>query len=791
MTDDIGHPVESPSPNPFPAGAVAMLGDPSVDAITIPTASITLARDTVEDYLARDHRPPAVPAGPPGPAGPPAATGGGSGEVVMVSGEPGTGKTHLLNEIVHRARHPAGPARPATTCVSIGAHGPGFYQTYREAFIRKFDFEDVAKLVTDVYAHVVADHLGGSGRAADLVARLRAGTADPRTVVQRLGQQNLFLSRLRERLPGIAGDQELGRVLPLLVHPRLDMDAWEWLQGLAPTPSLREHGVTGPLTEPGAMRAMGVFATLHGWLGRRFVLAVDDLEKLLDGGAAAPPEPVRAIRTLVDAYIAGGGLLVLSALPEFFEVLPKDVPPRVRTQIVPEPLTAHDTREYIDLRRRRYDGPTLDFDADAVEEIVRLTGGAPRPVLRLCYRSYQVAEARRHRLVGVPAVHQAARRRFGEVREPVAEVGDHLERVLTAKGWTFAARHRLPVARGETERVHFWVPIPAGQENSGCAILVAGAVLQDADAAPLRAACARLRAAWPDRRVLVVAAEFLAQDLRPGLAEAGGAEPVGYQPSDFPDVLNGRLEGLFARVGPARRRAAPAAPAADPGLAVFRDQMDRVGRQVSHTQDHMSELAVRLEEFRQESERQWRELRESVRPDPPAGDGGAPGGPALSPELAALFNRALGSLGAVDTVTDLLDGSFAAGAARSGPAGPMLVHRLRRANAFEAIGVALTLRKLLVAFRRSVADWLEQTRDRPPDDADRARLGALCDTYEAIYQTVPLSPLDRLGDFAVHAGDRDLPSREDRRARHLAILRNLDGLGGLVRATALAAAEQP
>jgi hypothetical protein len=786
MTDDIGRADQAHPPNPFPAGAVAVLGELSSIHSTVRTASVVAARAAVDDYLTRDHPAPGLTDTTTGP--------GGSGEIIMVSGETGTGKTHLINEIIHRIEHPSVRARPVSTRVSLSAHGPSFRQTYREAFIRRFDYDDIVRLVVDVYAIVVAEYLGGAGGTADLAERLRKGATDPRDVVQRLGQQKLFLSRLEDRLPEIVGDDEFGRVLPLLIHPRLGMAAWGWLQGDAsPTAALKERGITEPLGESGALRAMGVFAVLHGWLGRRFALLIDDLERVLGGGQAPAQDTLRPFRALLDTYITSGGLLVLSALPEFFEALPSDVPQRIRTQIVPAPMTTAETTDYIMLRRRQHDGPTLSFDDNAIKEIQRLTGGAPRRVLRLCYHAYQLA-ALRSIPVDAFCVHQAARRRADAAGDPVAEVRAHIERVLSAKGWTFSANHPLPLAAArpdqagqpgeaqQVEQVDYWVPIPTNQEQSGCAILITDAVLQADDVGPLRDRCRRLRDPWQNRRALVVVAEYLAHDLRRELAEAGGIDPVAFHPAEFPDALNGRLESIFTQVsgGPA---AVAARGGGDLDLSAFRDQLDRVHRQVSQTQDSTVDVAVRLEQFLRESERQWRQVRESMRHDRPAADRGT-GEAELSPELTRLFRGAEGSLGAVDTVTELLDEAFDVTQSR-GPAGQQLIYRLRRNNAFEAIGVALTLRGLLSAFERSIASWLEQQRGREPTDADRARLELVCDTYEAIYQTVPLSSLERLSDLESYGGPGFASTREDKRmARPQAIFRSIDGLSGLVRSAA-------
>ncbi|MGH3244092.1 MAG: AAA family ATPase [Spirillospora sp.] len=780
MTDEIQQETGPPR-NPFAPGAVARLGDPSSTAWTVPTTSVIDAWQAVDDYLAREHPLPGDGRSKAAASAVPAASAV-SGEVVMVSGEPGSGKTHLVNEIINRLRYPADRSRPPAVCVFIGAQGPGFFETYREAFIRRFDFEDIVTLVVDAYAHVVAEQFQEHNPA--LADNLRNGSADPREIVQRLGQRNLSLSRFQDRLPKIIGDENLGQALSLLMHSRLDMAAWEWLQGLPPSAALVERGITEPLSETGALSALGAFATLHGWLGRRFVLVIDDLEKLLADDRPPAWGRARPLRALLDTFIATGGMLVLSALPEFFEALPADVSPRIRTQIVPAPMTGQDVASFIALRRRNHDGPTLDFTPAAVDEIVRLTGGAPRQVLRLCYRAYHLAAPR-----GVPVdpatVKQAALRRLGTTREPVAEVNARVERALFAKGWRFVAQYRLPgdpAAQTPARKVEYWVPIPVGQDANGCAIIITDAVLDARDAASVGDRCRAVRGRWPNRRALVVVAEYLSDDLRGNLAEAGGIEPILYQPSDLLDTLHERLESVAAQLGSGTTSPAPAA--APPELSVFGDKLDRFGRQVSQTQDGMAELAVRLEQIAQETQQQWREVSQSLReerrrPEQAAAD-------QLDPRLDQLFHGARSSLNAVDAVADLLHDAFdTSSRQQSDPVSQLLIRRLRRNNAFEAIGVALTLRSLLDSFQQGIAGWLRETRGQPLRDADRARLESLCDTYEAVYQTVPLSSLERLGDLAQYAETRDVRSRGDRFTRHVAILRALDGLGGLVLRVAL------
>ncbi|MFD0427245.1 hypothetical protein ACFQ60_01125 [Streptomyces zhihengii] len=111
----------------------------------------------------------------------------------------------------------------------------------------------------------------------------------PQEVVRRLGlSESAFLQSLQARLGHITEHSDFGTALALFLRPEFEAAVWEWLAGHPADPVLKERGVVRTIdTDISALEAIGVFAFLYGRQGHRFVLAVDEFEKVLSRGRAA------------------------------------------------------------------------------------------------------------------------------------------------------------------------------------------------------------------------------------------------------------------------------------------------------------------------------------------------------------------------------------------------------------------------------------------------------------------------------------------------------------------------
>ncbi|NDU72706.1 hypothetical protein GWI34_08700 [Actinomadura sp. DSM 109109] len=799
-----------PSPaarrNPFPPGASAMLGELPGEVVSLDTPAILTVRRAVDDYLARglilwrDVRSQQG-SGRGGAADPGeltddeavrASSTGANGEVIAVSGEAGTGKTHLLNTLIHRLRHPPPGSAIPRKIIYLSAQASDFGTLYRASFIPRLHLDELKDVALRYYADVVAERLRIDfphlAEQADALER-REPRLDPRTIARQAGLAAKVPRQLQERLWQVTGNKQFGTAFALLTDVQLSLAVMDWLSGGAPPDArLQEQGITGALSSNAQMLdCMGAVTGFFGRQGLHFALVIDDIEKLLGRpdpllpDSAHTAETLKSFHKLLRTFVESGGLLVLGGLPEYLDQLPDDVKSRIRTRISPSPLDAEQIAEYVRLRQ----GGVLDpFEPSACDAIHRLTGGSPRQVVRLCYRSFQltVPPAR----VDAPAVHTAARQENLGYVVPLDDLLSKVSEILNGRGWAAETSYPLLPAR---ERPDFWIPMPPGQDGAGCAIVVSTPLVQADEAEPLIRRVQAIRHERPKRRVVVVTG-FLSEEIRPALTQACGAPPIVYLADRFHDVLTSRLDELNREV--IGDRAGPAAPGTD--LAVMQDSMERIRRQVTASHDHLLNLQSQVEQIRQQADRQLQQIRRDLT-HPPAERAGAGAerersgrersARGLPEAVVRLFTRALDALAAIDDVDAYIGRSFDLSRDDAATAGAMLSYRLRRYEIFEAIGVSLVLRRLVVSFEESVAGWLAGVRSRPgPTPEDRARLDRLCEAFDASYDAVPLSALSQLGGLSEDA----VPGLSGSVAQ-VAIVDSLDGLSGRVRRNVLNAVE--
>ncbi|MGI5207620.1 hypothetical protein ACQEU6_39330 [Spirillospora sp. CA-108201] len=780
-----------------------MLGELPGEVVSLDTPAILTVRRVVDDYLARSlilwrdvrsRQAPGPRGGEAGEDGRPeltddeavrASSTGANGEVIAVSGEAGTGKTHLLNTLIHRLRHPPPGAAIPRKIIYLSAQASDFGTLYRASFITRLHPDELKDVALGYYADVVAERLRIDfphlAEQASALERREAGL-DPRTLARQAGLAARVPRQLQERLWQVTGNKQFGTAFALLADVQLALAVMDWLaSGAPPDARLQEQGITGSLsTDAQMLDCIGAVTSLYGRQGLHFALVVDDIEKLLGRPDPLLPdmtntaETLKSFHKLLRTFVESGGLLVLGGLPEYLDQLPGDVKSRIRTRISPSPLDGGQIAEYVRLRQ----GGVLEpFDQSACDAIHRLTGGMPRQVVRLCYRSFQltVPPAR----VDAPAVRTAARQENLGYVVPLDDILSNVSEILNGRGWMAETSYPL---LPERERPDFWIPMPPGQDRAGCAIVVSTPLVQADEAEPLIRRVEAIRRDSPKRRVVVVTG-FLSEEIRPSLTQACGAPPIVYLADRFHDALTARLDDLNREI--IGHRPGPPAPGDD--LAMMHDSMERIRRQVTASHDHLLNLQSQVEQIRQQADRQLQAIRRDLA-HPPAGPAAAePERPGrdLPDAVVRLFTRALDSLAAIDDVDAYIGRSFDLSRDDAATAGAMLSYRLRRYEIFEAIGVSMVLRRLVTSFEESVAGWLSGVRSRPgPTAEDRARLDRLCEAFEASYDAVPLSALSQLGSLS----DDAVPGLSGSVAQ-VAIVDSLDGLGGRVRRNVLSAAE--
>jgi hypothetical protein len=764
--------------NPFPAAAVAIVSDLRPETVTIPTAAVGEVYELVDSYLQATS----VVGGGVGGHGERLV---GTGKICVIEGDYGTGKTQLAIEVLDRMSRANDDGRVTGRIFYDVAPGGTFHTFYADLMNRAIGKDDVLARVREFYADVVADSLRDMPYTDALVTDLELGRRDPLRVVDRYGlKEGALQEALRHRLTSVTSDPTFSRGLALLLEPDLGDLVWTWFSGGSLSQVLIEWGVEHPIsTDVLAMDALGVVALLYGRRNRRFVLVIDEMEKLALDWGRSESSKAQAFKRLLEVFRTAGACLVVCGLSDVFTVLPRDHG-RIDKTIHPSPLSEQDVRWYIAESQQRLErGRTLTpFTEESIRYLIYLTDGNAREVVRLCYEAYQEASAT-GREVTPSLLNKIARGQssYGGA-EAVRRIVEDL--LVTYIGRPATARRVLTLPLG-TVVADFWIPV--GGNGAGCALLLSESVLEQARAEELRDKLRSIVTEIPDSAAILVVAGYLPANLRQVIAEAvADDEMLVYNAHTFTKDFNQLVTAAIDRIDPSPVQPRGGAAESE-DLRALRTETESLRNQQAAVLRSVRELAGRTED-------RLNSLHKAVQalPGTLARTGGTPEAP-LPSGIESLFSDAEQRLDAYGSVRAFVDEAFEI-AADSPGARLMMAHRLRQAEAFSPIGVAAFLSDLLSSFRESVRDWLDRvsgqdTGQQRPTASAKALLQGICGTYDALYAATPLYRLDPLADLVEGAaGDEASLARPSKAARREAVVDAFEGLGSRVFAAALAAA---
>jgi Cdc6-like AAA superfamily ATPase len=729
MSASDSDPSDYPDLNPFSPIAVARVAefDEDESVVTIETEAIRQAVGAVRDFVVAAS---AV-------EGKPNAreTRSAEGRVLAIVGDYGTGKTHLAMRLLRYVRE---NPQDGVRGMYLDAAADGFLAVYRR-FIAKLTLDELKERVKAYYSQIVVDSLVGTDVPDDIVQRLRTSDFDPVVVVDRLALMEAGLLReLKDRLLGVTKNEQYGTALMLLLRSGFEESVWAWLQGARPDVILTERGITTWIGDDvPALEAMGVIALLYGGTNHKFMLVIDELDKVLSATASPRAATLHAFRELLRVFSAAGAMLVLAGLPDFLQIIGADVTARIGQVVEMTPLTSAQAQRFIEDSNEQTLGVRRlwPFGEDAVDYLVRITNGTARQIIRLCYHAFRLAVDERGQ-VTVDMLERLARDQFylpshDEVRNVVKQVLDRYGRSYL--------RDQLVGANSES-RVDFWITV--ADAGVGCGIIVAESVLTDDNVAILRRRATAITQVSSDNELLLVVNGYIPTGHSDELAGVFGTEPIIYHPVTFADTLSAALSAVTQRM---ERLVSD-----DPGAAV-RERVERINRLQVNAQSVLEHLGDQIEDLRATSSKRLDKIQDQVRslardvasggrttdPAPSVDDTSTELAVELPAEVDRIFTEALDGLADLDQFDDLLGTAFGndEGLSPDRAMSSQIRGRLRSHDSSQAAGVAVLLQKSIRAFRRGIELWYYR-HDRL-HEIDQDRLDELCNTYDTVVEHLP------------------------------------------------------
>ncbi|WP_155349000.1 hypothetical protein [Acrocarpospora pleiomorpha] len=674
---------------------------------------------------------------------------------IAVVGEHGTGKTHLVNYLINRCA----AAEPGPVGYQyLSAQAGDFRKLYFKNFLDKVDKPRVLRRLNEYYGQIVAASFGGSEFPEEIRERLRSNKIDPQRFVRQFGlPESIYLEELHSEIYKVTKDAELSTALTLMLREDLSDHVWGWLCGDPPDELLKERGILITIsTESAALKAIGMFSRLFRGQDR-FVLVIDEMEKVLSQQSIPTREVLDAFRELVQVTTRSGILLVLAGLPEFVDILGGNTIDRMQV-VHTTPFTAGQVEDYVkaNIVGTGHRSPLGPFHPKALTYMTALTNGNIRHIVGLCRKCYELTSEGGE--ITHATVKRAAQDRFEIIN--TSALAELIRDELAGISIPFVENHQLA---GSDVTVDYWIPVGTG--GSGCAIFLTDSVLTDEDATRLADRAKAVTDASPGSRTLLIVNGFLPESGAKVLRDAFTSGPLVYVRDGFLAVFGNTVNSIVQQVQAAEL---------DPETGI-RLHVERLTSMHIGTQRYVEALATQIEELRRSSEMGIAALSQQLH-EPEAETAGI-----LPSAIEPVFVATLSELRELTDLRQLLSTAF------DPDDDSDIVHTLlvrERSALLEPLGVLFMAEALVLAFQDAVTNWYILP-DTPPSTR-LYTLRRLCRMFENISGYLPYYVLDGIRVTRSRSQSSEELAKLPTRVRAL-----VGGLGSRVEVAALSTLGAP
>ncbi|HAC62851.1 MAG TPA: hypothetical protein DCF68_04770 [Cyanothece sp. UBA12306] len=328
------------------------------------------------------------------------------GLVLGVKGDFGSGKTHFLKYLIHYIDEQNFSLKQ----IYVKVESSDFLALYRR-IIRQIEYELIQEVNTkwlSLSAQIEAEKHEITKPA---VSRLKQ---DPNSVYEYLNQCVLSPTEVKGRslkwVQNISNYQEFLHGVSYLNDPLLGRDAYDWFLGKElSSNTLSKLGISRPIqnSEMAAI-ALKFIVTIFKEVQQPLLLYIDQIERLLLNTDVEIKEKNRGIlHSLMELFVREQSVLCLAGVTDAWDELPKDFLDRLTLPPIELPsLSLEQTlnliKIYLDFVKKYISSSVsiefkpytceteiYPYTKAAVREIVRISHGNIRSILRLCYRTFE------------------------------------------------------------------------------------------------------------------------------------------------------------------------------------------------------------------------------------------------------------------------------------------------------------------------------------------------------------------------------------------------------------------
>jgi hypothetical protein len=308
-----------------------------------------------------------------------------------------------------------------------------------------------------------------------------------------------------------------------------------------------------------------------------------------------------------------------------------------------------------------------------------------------------------------------------------------------------------PVTIESAGSVDFWIPAD-GPDLAGCAVLVVDSVGNDEVAQLTAVAEALDRSAVRYRALVVIVDGEIAATHGAQLRHVFGREPLPVAGDSFEADFAAAVKAMLYRFDTASSAGS---------IARLPDQLDRLDRQQSRTQDMLAHVNASLGELKTAFTTAQR----------PAGLD--PVGGRTPEQIRVLFDTALTELDQLASTAVTVGPVFDMSAAEPSSLTPLRQLGNAPDEPLGGLGAAALVRALVVGFRHAVEDWFTAMPSSTGlDEAGRRRLRDLCGRYDKAYGCLPVREMYGLRRLP-QGRPSDSPPWNERMSRTLVAVEHL------------------